>query len=302
MKILPVNNRKYLKCYEGFQKAIIAQGYSTSNLSTIAAREFLFYLEAKDIMDIKKVKVADVIAYYEYLKERPNQKREGGLDDSSIRHYMYVLRLFFDHLLKTGQVKSSPAILPTFQFIASKDRNILTEEEMHLLYATAKNPFERALLSVAYGCGLRRTELVRLDVGDILFSKGMVNIRKGKGNKPRTVPATDKIISDLKEYLVYERAKKVKPHIKSNAFFISKYGLRMCGENINYRLKMLAERTGNQSIISKDISLHTLRHSIATHLMDKGAEMEFVKNFLGHSLLDTTHIYSKKRKQRMKFN
>lgn len=301
MKFLPLYNADFIKLYEDFERSIHTQGYSRGKDCEFPAhvKEFLFFLETKQVKDIRDVKVGEIISFIEYLRQRPNQRRTGGLSDSSMRKHVYALRLFFDHLLTTQQIDSSPARLPKFQMGGNKEMSVLTVEEIKQLYAVCRNRFERAILSLAYGCGLRRSEIEALNAGDVLFQKGIIDVRKGKGNKPRTVAMTDKVMQDLRGYVVYERDKKTKEGVHCPAFFLNKYGNRLLGQQLSYHVGLLVKRAGNDSIIRRNVTLHTFRRSIATHLMDNGAQMDFVKIFLGHVLLDTTHIYSKRRKQRV---
>jgi len=299
MKLLPLYNPAYIELHKDVQSAVIAQGHNAYNYPSYV-REFLFFLETEKIVDIKTVKVADIIGYYEYLRERPNLKRGGGLSECTIRKHIAGLNFLFDHLLNTNRIESSPASLPRFLFGAYREREILTVEEIKLLYLHTKSKLERAILAFAYGCGLRRTEIERLNLSDVIFNKGIVNVRKSKGNKSRTVPMSDAVIKDLKEYLVYERDKRIACNMPfCSAFFLNRYGGRMGGQAFNTKLNDIISRTGNQKIADKDISLHNLRHSIATHLLDNGADIEFVRRFLGHTDIDTTHLYSKRRKMRM---
>ena len=219
-----------------------------------------------------------------------------------IRHHLFSMRLFFDYLLETGEIQSSPARLPKFQIGKANERNICTVEEILQLYAACETKRDKALLSIAYGCGLRRTEIQNLNTTDVLLHKGMLIVREGKGNKSRTVPLSNNVIKDLKEYLIYERAKYF---LQNNfedtpAFFINNTGTRMLGDKLNGRLKELILKTNNAKLIRKEITLHCLRHSIATHLIDKGASIEFVQQLLGHAEIDTAHLYSKRRKQQLK--
>ena len=299
MKILPVYNPEYIELCDNFNSAITAKGYSRSEYPS-HIREFFFFLETKDIVEIKKVKVAEIIGYYEYLRDRPNLRRDGGLSDSSIRKHIAALNSLFDHLIKTKKIENSPARLPKFLYGPYAEREILSMEEIKLLYKQAKPGLERAILGAAYGCGLRRTEIQRLNLSDIIFHKGILNVRKGKGNKSRTIPMSDTIIRDLKEYVGYERNKRIANDLPlCPAFFLNKFGGRMDGQSYNYKLKEMIKRMQNQKLSEMDISLHNLRHSIATHLLDNGATIEFVRKFMGHSDIDTTHLYSKRRKLRM---
>jgi integrase/recombinase XerD len=302
MKHLPLNNKKYEKYYQDFWQSIIVQGYGPKKKPHFPehVREFLFFLENKGIQQIKAVVAIDIIAYYEYLKERPNQRKEGGLSDAMIRHHLGALRLFFDYLLDTGIIASSPAALPKFNLGKGKERSVATLEEIKEIYAVCETKRDRALLSIGYGCGLRRDEIVKLNVTDVLLHKGMLIVRDGKGGKHREIPISNAIVKDLKEYVVYERQTYFNHNERytNPAFFVNGRGLRMTGNKLNDRLKYLVQLTENKTLIKKEITLHCLRHSIATHLIDNGANIEFVQHFLGHAGIDTSHLYAKRRKQR----
>jgi len=304
MKTLPLFNADYINLHRDFTTSAVAQGYSRgdSNVVVRSAREFLFFLEAKQISDIKDVKAKEIIAYYEYLKERPNIFRDKEtLSESYIRSQMTGIRYFFDYLVLSGRIISSPAHIPKFNFGKGEQRYVLTEEEIKLLYNSAVGKIETAILAIGYGCGLRREEMENLNVSDIILSKGLLNVRKGKGNKSRTVPMAEGVLAQVKDYLIYDRPSRIFYDEQDNpAFFINNRGVRMKGENIYNRLKKMVERTGNKELMSKHISTHCLRHSIATHMIDRGADIEFVRKFLGHVHLDTTVVYSKRRKQRLK--
>ncbi|MFA6925293.1 MAG: tyrosine-type recombinase/integrase [Bacteroidales bacterium] len=303
MKHLPIYNQTYENYYKEFNSFIKTKGYSRCNNSMYPScvREFLFFIESRQIDEIKKITATEIIAYHEYLMERPNQRRGGGLSDSMIKNNLFSLRLFFDYLLDTDVIDSSPARLPKFTLKRFKERNILTLEEVKQLYNVCESRKDRAIISLAYGCGLRRSELEKLDTSDVHLQKGVVIIRDSKNHKSRAIPLSDNVLKDLKEYVLNERMNYIQlDKTPTHALFINELGLRKRGADINKRLKQLIEKTQNPEILKKEITLHCLRHSIATHLLDNGATIEFVQHFLGHSNIDTAHIYSKKRKQRIK--
>lgn len=264
-------------------------------------REFLNFIEVKGFTAIVQVKGQDIIAYYEYVRERPNNRREGGLSESMIRHHMFSLRLFFDYLLDVEEIENSPARLPKFSFSKSQPREIPDLKEVQQIFAACKTKRDKALIAVAYGCGLRRNEIVLLNTGDVLFHKAQLIVREGKGGKYRTIPLSDKVLKHLKEYIVYERGKYVrsKSSQSNNAFFLNEIGTRYLGDKMNTRLKEIIYLTKNQKLISKNLTLHCLRHGFATHLLDNGANIEFVQQLLGHAELDTVHLYSKRRKRQL---
>jgi site-specific recombinase XerD len=302
MQHLPLYNECFEQLYKEFDLMIKTKNYSRgkNTMYQSCVREFLFFTENRGITTVKEINAAVIISYYEYLRERPNQRKEGGLSESMIRHHLFSLRLFFDYLLDTDQITSSPARLPKFQIGLYKQRNIVTVEEVQLIYNACENKRDRALIAIAYGCGLRRTEIEKLNTNDVLLHKGCLMVRDGKGGKSRTIPLSDSVLKELKEYLIYERHSYFKENNRDAtwAFFINNTGIRMKGDKLNSRLKEIIERTHNNELKRKEITLHCLRHSIATHLIDNGANIEFVQQLLGHSEIDTAHLYSKRRKVR----
>lgn len=304
MKHLPINSPHFTAFYKDFDVFVKARGYRQGKGSMIQScvREFLFFTENKGFSTIQQVKAPQIVDYYEYLRERPNQRRDGGLSESMIRHHLYSLRLFFDHLIDSGELDSSPARLPKFQIGKHKERNLCTVEEIKQMYSVCQNKTERALLGIAYGCGLRRSEIQNLNTTDVLLHKGVLIVREGKNGKSRTVPISDNVIKDLKEYIIYERSKNFtsKNFEETPSLFLNKIGKRMAGDKHNNALREIINRTQNPELIRKEITLHCLRHSIATHLMDNGASIEFVQQLLGHAEIDTAHLYSKRRKQQLK--
>jgi integrase/recombinase XerD len=300
MKHLPIHNEQFEQYYKDFAKHIKTKGYSRGNACYAnQVREFLFFMESLEFSRIQDVKAIEIIAYHDYLKERPNQRREGGLSDSMIKGHLFALRLFFDYLLDMEIIDASPARLPKFQLNNTKEREILTVEEIKILYDQCENKRDIALISLAYGCGLRRGEVYKLNTTDVFLHKGMLVIRDSKFHKSRAIPMSDTVIKNLKEYIIYERPKYFKDgqFDASHAFFINNIGTRMKSDKLNERVKELILKSKNDEMIKKEITLHCLRHSIATHLLDNGAKIEFVQQFLGHSGMDTSHHYAKRRKR-----
>lgn len=299
MKHLPLYNETFKQYLGEFKTALETQGYKGTGMYYSIVREFLFFSESKGIACIIDIQAGEIIAYYEHLRERPNHRKEGGLSETMIRHHLFGLRLFFDYLMEAGEIESSPARLPKFNIGKPNERNILSTEEVQELYASCETKRDRALIGIAYGCGLRRNEIEKLNAVDVILNKGIVIVREGKGGKYRAVPVSDSVLKDLKEYMLYERYRNIIPGQQQAAFFVNDYGKPISGDKHNERLKSLIGRTHNPVIISKGITLHCLRHSIATHLLDNGASIEFVQKFLGHAEMDTAMVYSRKRKQRL---
>jgi integrase/recombinase XerD len=224
--------------------------------------------------------------YSNYLQNRPNQRRIGKLSESYIHSQQLAIKGFFDYLERIDQIKRNPFTLklksPKYQ-----QRIVLTQSEIKTLYKTAQTLEETIILHLCYGCGLRRSEVINLDTKDIDLEKKLLYVRKGKNKKRRVMPLTETIIKDFKEYIeINTFFNKI-----NEPFLINQSGKRMSGSTIYRIFKALLKRTKN--IEPNNYCLHSLRHSIATHLLENDMSVEMVRDFLGHSQLSTTQIYTR---------
>jgi len=159
---------------------------------------------------------------------------------------------------------------------------------------------------LAYGCGLRASELENCNIEDIKLREKILIVPKGKGNKRRVIPMSNGVVKDLSNYYYNERealttGRDFKLNVSNqNAFMLHSRGGRMMDDTYNKHLKALIERTENETIKEKQITIHCLRHSIATHLLEQGIAVEQVRIFLGHSQLETTQIYTHISKEQLK--
>ncbi len=263
-----------------------------------AVKEFLIWLEDSGVTKIKNVDSQETISYFEYLIARPKQRGEGTLAEKTIKFHLFTMGLFMLNLLENKEIDKG-FYIPTYGNGIQNPRNILSTVEVKILFHNCTSEIERALLSVAYGCGLRRSEIEKLDVKDVQLTSGMLMVRKGKGSKRREVPMSDSVLKFLKQYITEERYQKlIGRNQLEEALFVNVRGKRASGEILNDMLKRIIEQTDNYELIQKDISLHCLRHSIASHLSDNDAGIEFIRRFLGHSEINTTYIYAIKNKKR----
>jgi len=252
---------------------------------TECVKEFLEYAGRSTVESITAVHINQ---FYEWLQIRPNRKREGGLSESYIHHHIYALRVFFNWLEETGEITYNPMSVLKFKTPESGQREPLTQIEIKQLLESCISLKETAILHLFYSCGLRRSEGEGLNIRDIHFKKQILYVRDGKGARRRAIPMTAKVSHDLESYYLHERAAESK--VKDiEAFILNKKGQRMSGNSYNKILKAILQRAE----ITKEASLHHLRHSIATHLLESGLELEKVRDFLGHSHLETTQIYTK---------
>ena len=159
--------------------------------------------------------------------------------------------------------------------------NVLSKEEVKSILEAPTNLKHRAMLSLIYACGLRRSELLNLTLTDIQSNRNLLFIRQSKGKKDRVVPIGNKLIEMLRDYY---KAFKPKTWLFEGQFPSTKYSEKSL-ENV---LKQSLTKTK----ISKKVSLHWLRHSYATHLLENGTDLRYIQELLGHSSSRTTEIYT----------
>ena len=265
-----------------FKQHLVRLGYGKSSIGMLpnCLKEFLEFTPKS----LETITQNDIQNYYEYLQERPNKRRPGGLSEMMINHHIFALKLFFNYQLEMGNILENPISGMKFKTPYSKPREILTFLEIEQLYSVAKTYKERLVLSLFYGCGLRRSEGEKLDIGDVSLRKQILYVRSGKGGKRRAVPMSESVKKDIENYLEKERFGSME-----TALVLNRLGNRMLGQSYNLLLKSLLVRAE----ITKEITLHCLRHSIATHLLESGLSIEKVRDFLGHKNLESTQIYTR---------
>ncbi len=269
---------------QNFKAHLERLGYSTTSILMLpkCVKEFL---QVQHVHNVERITSTDITKHYEYLQIRPNKRRPGGLSESHINHHIYALKLFFKWLESNNKITSNPISGLEFPTPKQKAREILTLKEIKQLYNACETYKERAILSIYYGCGLRRTEGIKLNLKDIHFRTSLLYVREGKGAKRRVVPMNEQVRTDLQNYVLKERKAK----LNETAFLVGQMGRRINGSTIAKTLKTLLEKAG----IEKEMTLHGLRHSIATHLLENGLSVENVRDFLGHSFLESTQIYTR---------
>jgi integrase/recombinase XerD len=317
MKHLAIQSENYTYILKSFSEWLDILGYAEHTVYGMPnyIREFLHYLEKNNIKHITKLSNTHIKAHYRELKTRTNTRRGGALSNGSLNKHIQALQKFSDYLRQSGKLE-----LPKLHLKTEEEnhelKHVLTQEEIqHIykacdLYPQAKQnmPYwmyetlslrDKAMLTILYGCGLRRNEAVHLDISDIHPDKHYIYVKKGKNYKERIVPINTTGITHIQNYL-YESRPRFLHNEKEEAFFISQRGLRMNGQSMLLRLKLLVQRVDENQLETKgtwaersqNASLHTLRHSIATHLLQNGMKLEAIAKFLGHSSLESTQIYT----------
>jgi integrase/recombinase XerD len=266
-----------------FRNHLERLGYSKGSVRSlpILLADFLSHQAIKTVQEIAP---KNIINYYEHLKVRPHKKQAGGISSSYINTHIYMLKLFLQWQLENGTITENPISGLEFPAPETNQREILNPEEIKAIYEACETFKERAILSLFYGCGLRRSEAEKLNLKDVHFRSNLLYVRKGKGSKRRAVPLSPGVKKDLWNYATKERFNQT-----DLAFITNTLGKRTRGDNYNKTLKRILQKT----TIEKRISLHCLRHSIATHLLEVGLSIEYVRDFLGHQHLETTQIYAR---------
>lgn len=289
-------NSNYERLTLAFKEWLGLIGYSPSTVQSMPKRvqEFFTYLETAEVKTLQEVEPKHVYGFYQLQKDRASHNSGKPLSNSTVNGYLRNLRLLAQYLQETGQgalevdIPNEPKDTP--------EKEILTPVEIMQLYnAIDENTTglrDRALLSVYYGCGLRSNEGVQLNVSDILLEKGLLYVRKGKGYKERYVPFVGSQYLDFKNYLNYCRPSLAKDNAAQEAFLLNSHGRRITYLNALTILKTLQQRTGNEALQNKPVGLHTLRHSIATHLLQRKMPLEDISQFLGHKSIYSTEVYT----------
>jgi site-specific recombinase XerD len=170
------------------------------------------------------------------------------------------------------------------------ERTILTKVEVNQLYESCENTIfgmrDKVVLAIYYGCGLRSREGRNLELGDIDFSDGLLHVRKGKNYKERYVPMSNGVSKELQNWIANGHPIF---SAETNLLIPNTRGKITDGSSLNKRLKLLCITAE----IDKHITLHCLRHSIATHLLQSGMELENISRFLGHQGMEATKIYTR---------
>ena len=292
MKKLQLKNLVYVKLEKSFRDWLKKLGYSESSVYNYPnhAREYLHWLEQNGQSKISKLNKATANAFVTYLKHRPHQRQGGSLSASHVNKQIFSLRLLFKYLKLSGQIKEQITI-PYEEKRLAEERIILSEKEIKKLYDLCGNGAlgqrDRAMLGVYYGCGLRRSEGLNLQLSEVLFDKNLLFVKESKNGWSRYVPMVKRVKEDLELYS--SSGRKLFTNSRStDHLFLSENGTALNATSLVIRLKDLIEKAG----LSPKITLHNLRHSIGTHLIDNGMRLEQVSLFLGHRSLDSSQIYT----------
>lgn len=215
-----------------------------------------------------------------------------GAAAATVARKLAAVRGLYGFLVRTGRAGANPAELVSSPKGAEKLPRVLTTEQMRSLLERipARTPLElrdRAMLELAYSCGLRCEEIVNLDEGALDFETEQLRVL-GKGSKERLLPVGEPAQRALRRYLEKGRRALVADP-REPALFLSKSGRRLSNSDVTRRLGLWTR----EAALAAGVSPHALRHSFATHLLEGGADLRTIQELLGHASISTTQIYTR---------
>lgn len=256
-----------------FRKELQNLGYSKTVVNN-------YPKQVKNFLDHQKkhfaeIHTQDILDYHLHLKTIIGTRTKKPFSESYIHSILLAIKLYFEYLQRTGAIKINPYQLK-IKSPKSEERKIFTQEEIKHLY-NKSNQLQTIILHLCYACGMRRNEAVELKINDIDLENCLLYIRKGKGKKRRVIPFTKQVKKDIEFFLSVEKNK-------------TENLLNITATRIYEEFKKLLKKA---DLDNQKFTLHCLRHTIATQLLEQGMELEKVRDFLGHEYLGTTQIYTR---------
>lgn len=274
-------------------------------------RDFGFYLKLEKSLSGNSVEayLHDITLFYSFLRQQGSNKtfaeckpadfkdfiamlNEIGIAARSQARIISGIRAFYNFLLLNNDLKKNPLEQVDLPKVGRKLPVFLAIEEIDLILAQidmSRNEGHRnkAMLETLYSCGLRVSELTDLKITNLFFDEGFIKVT-GKGSKERLVPVSRTAMKEINYYF-----EKTRNHVKpgkghENFVFLNKFNRKLSRVMVFYIIKDLTAKAG----IEKIISPHTFRHSFATHLLDRGADLRAIQEMLGHESITTTEIYT----------
>ncbi len=278
-------------------------------MNDIYINDFLLYLELD--LNYSKNTINTYLNSLNHLKDNTNKDllkltsndiekfiSKLEIDSRSIANYLSAYKTFYNYYIKIGKLNNNPIDSISSPKLAKHLPVYLTVDEVDkLLDIEIKDAFSarnKSILEVMYSSGLRISELINLEFKNIDLNDSIIRVM-GKGSKERIVPISDLAIKYLKIYVKDYRADLVKKET-NNYIYLNNHGKKMTRQGVFKMIKKLTSEKG----INKDVSPHTLRHSIATHMLENGADLRIIQEFLGHENIGTTQIYTHLTNEKLK--
>ena len=286
-----LHSAEYQLLQQGFATWLLALGYAGSTVKILPrhVQEFLHYQEQGGRTSLVQLQAPDASEFALQLQTRIGTRTRRGYSPGHINKYIQALKLFNQYIRQTG--RSGIGFTVAFLEDNRVQPDWLTRAEIRRLYEAINDDVlgirDRAMLAVYYGCGLRLSEGAALTLSDVIADRKLLYVRKGKGYKERYVPVAGRSYKAIQLYIEEGRPQLLQG--PTNRLFIGAgSGKPLDKQSLYVRIKRLVSVAG----LTKRVGTHTLRHSIATHLLQSGMKLERIAEFLGHSSLDSTQIYT----------
>jgi integrase/recombinase XerD len=253
---------------------------------------YLDFMVERKVAVLSKIVKNDIIEFMLCQKEK-------GISPTSISRRLAAIRMFHRFLSRERVLKSDPTTLIDSPKLWKKVPDTLSLNEMESLISQAdvhsyQGARDKAILETLYATGMRVSESTNLKINNVNLDIGFLRCI-GKGNKERVIPLGKKAIQSINRYLEFSRPHFLKQKT-SDYLFISRSGAKLSRQSV----WKLIKRYASEAKIKKSIRVHTIRHSFATHLLERGADLRSVQEMLGHSNISTTQIYTHIDKERLK--
>ncbi|QED48505.1 site-specific tyrosine recombinase XerD [Cytobacillus dafuensis] len=252
-----------------------------------------YLINIENLLSLNSVQRAQIIHFLGFLKDQ-------GKSSKTLARHVASIRAFHQFLLREKSVDHDPSVHIESPQLERSLPKVLNMQEVETLLDSPKNTDhygirDKAMLELLYATGIRVSELIGLNMGDVHLTMGFVRC-VGKGNKERIIPIGKAAAQALDYYLKEGRSQFLSKKHQEEAFFLNHHGNRLTRQGFWKILKRLTREAG----IEKELTPHTLRHSFATHLLENGADLRAVQEMLGHADISTTQIYTHVTKTRLK--
>lgn len=264
-----VPNEEGMACIETFKRYLLSKRYSPNTINTYsdALKSFLTFCNTKAVKDISN---DDFIAYNnDYILKNK-------FSSSYQNQIVNAIKLFFK-IVKDSKIEIDKIHRPKREKTLP---NVLSKEEVLKIIDATENLKHKTLLALIYSAGLRISEAINMKLKDIDSIRMLIHVKNAKGKKDRYTLLSEKVLLLLREYYLVYKPKEY--------LFEGQFGGMYSSRSAQVILKQAAEKAG----IRKPITLHTLRHSFATHLLESGTDLRYIQDLLGHSSPKTTMIYT----------
>lgn len=277
-----------------YNEAMLLRGYSGNTLQRRESdnRRFIGWCDERGLSHPNQITKPILERYQRHLYYYRQERNNRPLSPTSQNHYLTSVKQFFKYLTQQNYLLYNPA---SELVIIKKTVSlpvVLSEEEVDRLIqqpdtTKAGGVRDRAILELFYSTGLRRSELCNLKIHDLSLTRKTVHIRNGKGNKDRLIPVGQRALDWITDYLNQVRNQFLMD-IGDDTLFLNDYGDGFKDNKLGDKVKRFMVNAG----IDVPGSCHLLRHAMATHMLENGAETRYIQAMLGHASLSSTQIYT----------